>query len=1241
MSKPVYTFVVNAAQSEDVEQGVRSFRKEHGNLFDVRLFHVHEAITTREKTQVFEETLRNSAMVFLDIRGGGRIAEVAGAALADGSQPVLLLVGGSPELMRLVRLGSFSMEKAAERMEKASAGKPAQPFNIHTINGRMKMIERAGSLLPIGPLKHMKNWTRAMNYWKYGGAENVKNLIAFMATNYDGLRLPKPPLPITSPDFGLYNFTDDSIHSSPIQYKEATNYDKEKPTIGLLFYGGIHFQQSLIPAKAAAQYLTKECGCNVIGVFADVGFNLNAIQEYLMEEGRACVNGVMYFQWFQLTSFTENEAAESERLLQKLGVPIFDACPMFGREIDDWLESPEGMSPIEAMATVILPELDGMIEPIPSAGLRNEFSDVTNGMIKKVTAIENRIQRAAQRAANWAMLQMLANQNKRVALVIYDYPKGEESLANAAYLDTFESLRQILLQLQKSGYQVSDIPEKDQFPAEFISRGLVNEATWGGEDSAVAAGASMDSTLYRNWSESLHDFHEVMESWGSAPGDYMTHAGQFLIPHRQYGNILVGIQPGRGTHSDPDKLTHDKTLPPNHQYVAYYRWLEEEWKPDAIVHVGTHGTLEFLKGKEIGMSQQCWPEQLIGKTPHLYLYHVVNASEATIAKRRSLGVLINYNSPSFTTSELYEDWSLLDDDIQEMMEARVMDPGRAERLEQHILEKAAELGIQCDSVEDVQEELTLMRRSIIPKGLHIFGEKISDEDAISFGVFLTRQQRGEIRPLPELLAKKRGIEGAELQASVDSIDQECRQLVEAAFLENRYPEDHDIATAVRYAVEKARMVQSDLEMESLLSGLNGRFIRPGIGGDPIRNPETLPTGRNSFQFDPRLVPSPEACRRGQEIAENTLSQYQEIHREYPNSVAVILWGFETTKTRGETVGQVLAYLGVRIVEGSNPWHRKLELIPVEELGRPRIDCHVQICGFFRDMYPNVREMIDRAFALVADADESADQNFIRVNTDKARESLAETLEGEALERVARGRIFGPRPGEYGTRTTGLIESSNWESEEEIVEMFTASMNHLYTDQAHGERHDQVYKQRLNNVQVVSQVRDCHEYEVADLDHYYEFFGGLSRSVESVTGKSPEMMISDTSKEKIRTEGVGQALNRGVRTRLLNPKFIDELLNHDFHGAQKLTERVENLIGFAATTHAVDQQIWSDVTSRYFEDEEMFRRMMENNRFATEAMNKRLLEAHQRGYWDASDEELELLRKRYFELEGEIEEQITT
>ncbi len=1252
MRKPLVLFIINAALTESLLTGVELFRQHHGDCLDVRVFATddieEEAVFKRSVSQ----SLQDADMVFLDIRGGGKAAEMCARILPKTDQPVAVLLGSSPEIMALLRLGSFSMktimERSAQRRTNETTGSP----NIGTMQRLMNMVETGGSLLPFGKLKQARNWARMMRYWQHGSGENVKNLLAFAANEYLGMKLPKPAKPKEYPEFGIFDPMSGRSFQSLETYRQKEGFAPGKPTVGLLFYGGMHFSQSLVPAKAFAKRL-RAIGMNVVPVFSNAGNNLKAIQSYFLTDSKTKIDAVVYFQWFQLTTFAVASGKTAIELLKQLDVPIFCACPMYGREIQKWEECDQGLSPIEALTTVILPELDGMIEPLPTAGLVEIDSTAVDGSVKRVAAIDDRVQRACQRIRRWLRLRKKPNFEKRIAFIVYDNPPGEDNLGSAAYLDTFASLKTLFMEMEKRGYVLKGVPKDQGLHEYLLERRLANNLRWGGENIALREGQRLTADQYHELLSEVVPGPQVEQEWGPPPGQIMTVDGNILLPAVGFGNVLLGIQPARGFHSDPDKISHDKTLPPHHQYVAFYRWLEQVWQPDCVVHVGTHGTLEFLKGKEMGMSRNCFPEALIGDTPHLYFYHVVNASEATIAKRRSLGVLINYNSPSFSTSGLYDDYEALAQLIDECLEANALDPMRAERLEKQVLEKAEALHLGADTLAAVQEELALMKRSIIPKGLHTLGNDVAEEDRIAFACFFLRYDRGEIPSLYRLLAESRGFDyesllcptqagdqGVQSKGILDDIDAEVAKIVRKAWIEGILPASEPARIAVQRAVETARKLTGTLELENFFKGLSGGYIEPGLGGDPLRNPEVLPTGRNSYQFDPRLVPSEEACRRGMQIAENTLKRYKEIHGSYPNSTAVILWGFETTKTRGETVGQILGYLGVRVLHNSNPYHKKIEAVPLAELGRPRIDCVVQICGFFRDMYPNVLDLLNRAFELVSNLDEAEGENYVKRNTVRLQQALAGKIkDGRLLNKVAAGRIFGPRAGEYGTRTTHLIETAAWKDEEEIAQLFTSTMSHLYANNIHGERYLDAYRQCLGNVDLVSQVRDTHEYEIVDLDHYYEFFGGLSRTVESVKGHAPVMLITDTTKEVLRTETVGESLNRGIRTRLLNPKWIDALLDHEYHGAQKIADRVENLIGFAATTHAVDNWVWSSVLDRYVRDKGLFGRMAANNRFAMEEILKRLIEADSRGYWQATEEEKKLLRDRYLELEGMIEEKI--
>lgn len=1243
--------LINASSSRMFLDGVAQFQKAHGQILQVAVHYVHEVEEGRSDTEAIRVGLSGADLVLLDVRGSGKAVDLAARALGHVSNTVILLVGGAPEVLSLVRMGSFSLKDV---MQRRTAGSAKSEPNVQLIQNLMRWTERLGDVLPLGMLRHARNWAKAMRYWSAGGTANVTHMLTFLGREYLGLKAGDPPDPQEFPKFGIFDPLSGEILADLAAYRSRRGFDPGLPGVGLLVYGGMHFEQSLAGARAVAEELAEHA--NLVPVFADTDSTLTAMSRYFLEADAARVRTVVNFRWFQLTTFSGGRGEEALDLLRKLDVPVYCPAPMYGREERIWRDSVQGLSPVETMTAVIMPELDGQIEPLPSIALRESVHAETGLALRAAQALPDQVQTLARRIRKRIALGSTPNQDKRVAFIVYDTPPGEDNIGNASYLDVFGSIRAVAQAMAEQGYRIGELPENKEIQNLFISSGAVNNGRWVPRELSVKATQTLSGSEYRDkWSSlsarsPLIDGDDVVQAWGNPPGWIMADQDRIILPVITFGNCILALQPSRGTHSDPESITHDKNLPPHHQYIAFYRWLEEDFQADAVVHVGTHGTLEFLKGKEAGLSAACWPIRLLGSVPHFYIYHCVNASEAMIAKRRGLSTIVNYNSPPFTPSGLYESYTDLELLIAEYQEARLSDPARSERVKERISAMAGELKLARQDVEELQDELALIKRSLIPKGLHLMGAAWTDQETAETLAGWLRLDRGDVPALHRVLAADRGLDydlllenpGKSFQGKsgavwLDELDAAAKSMVAESFAADTAPSGPHQAS-LAWALEIRARLQAGLEIPNLLHALAGGYTEPGIGGEPGRDPDVLPTGRNSFQFDPRLVPSEAAYERGREIAEATLAEYHRLHDRWPESVAVILWAFETAKTRGETVGQILGYLGIRPVR-KNPWKTDLVIIPSQELGRPRIDVTVQICGFFRDMFANVVSLINRAFTLAADQDERPDQNFIKPHTLAAQAELEQRMDARRAAEAARARVFGPRPGEYGTRVTSLIETGAWQSEEDIVRTFTDSMNHLYSDTIHGERFAALYDTRLSSVEMVSQIRDTTDYEIADLDHYYEYFGGLSRSVAAVRGQDPVMLITDTTREKVRTEEVGQALERGIRTRLLNPKWIEAMLEHGVHGAQKISERVQYLVGFAATTHAVKDWVFSAVAQRYLFDREMLRRLAQNNPYAAEEIMRRLKEAADRGYWRATQDELDKIKNAYLEIEGDIEEQL--
>lgn len=771
--------------------------------------------------------------------------------------------------------------------------------------------------------------------------------------------------------------------------------------------------------------------------------------------------------------------------------------------------------------------------------------------------------------------------------------------------------------------------------SDFINGGLVNTGKYSDDDKMLRYSLAD----YKKFLNNFADRDPVVNAWGEPGGDIMIDDnGDFLIPAAVYGNVLVGIQPSRGLHEDNDKLYHDKSLPPHHQYIAFYRYLHDKFGADAVIHVGTHGTLEFLKGKECGMSGTCYPDMLLYDTPHFYLYYCGNPAEATIAKRRSHAALVGYQPPVFIQSGLYGEYAELAKMLDDYHHQLAFSKSAADEVKQNIAALAEKLSLPTD-MEELESELYRLNSSLIPKGLHIFGQAYSDEEAQCYVRELLKKPHDDTPSLCDIAAEELGIDlvGAEEKGGepLRKINALAEEYLDKYFAGESVPEK--LSRTIEYGRKKYAEVKQNAENEQLLNALSGGYIPAKAAGDIYRSPEVLPSGYNLYQFDQRFVPTLTAYQRGARAAENTIKTYFDKYGHYPNSTAVILWGLETSRTQGETIGQIMAYLGARLAKGNSAWNPKYELIPIEELGRPRIDVTINICGFFRDLFPNIIDNLDDLLHLVNEADETDGQNYMKANSKKLYAYLTDRgYDHEEAERLSVTRIFGPREGEYGTGITSIIETKAWEKEEQIGSRFLSSLHYAYNRKERGGDMGDLYEQNLKSVEIVSQVRDNNEYEITDLDHYYEFFGGLAKSVEMVRGQKAVMLITDTTGAVPVTETAEKAVAKGIRTRVLNPKWIDGMLAHKYHGAQKIADRFENVMGLAATTGAVEQWIYNDLCAKYAQDKEMRRRMAENNPYAYMDILEQMEEYSRRGYWNADKEQLEAIRQAYLETENRIE-----
>ncbi|MDY6910806.1 MAG: magnesium chelatase subunit H [Chloroflexota bacterium] len=1278
VTKPAKIAVITTMTgAKSMAEAMAEIITEYGPVIDLRLHYVDEIdsrlIDGNALPPDIIDELRSTEIAWFDVRGDTPAISLMKEALLQTGNVVLghsMATSLGSGMVWFDRDQPWLARKMAgwmsRRMTRQNASKMAnQAPSFAKMRLMMKLLKVLG-IFPMQSLRDMRARATTQEYWLCGGTENTKNLLLYLARVYGGQKVnPLPPQEF--PEHGIYHplsrefFTslDDYLKAHPLIHKQ---------TVGMLLLPGSNLHDSSMGAGEIMRRLDDQA--DFIAVYARDFRMWEAIQKFFFRDGKPIVDIVISFLLFRMNGGPMGgDSRPTIEALQKLDVPVLSAPPMSSREIRTWKESETGLSAVETITHVTLPELDGCIEPIVPCGYQARgFDQNINAQVRAMTPIPDRLDRIAARVEKWLNLRIKPNAEKRIAIILYNYPPDESGVGVAGYLNTMESVTGFLKRLKFEGYTVEDLPDGLGLEEMFTGQGIVNDSAWQPAGVTARNSASGKGEAYAEWFDTLsHETKDrVIGRWDDPPGTVLTQGKDFTIPGIRLGNVFIGLQPAHGGNesdvSESLQHYHDKTLPPHHQYLAFYRWLEAEFEADAVIHFGTHGTLEFTRGKEVGLSSECFPDILMGNLPNLYVYMVSNPSEATIAKRRSYATIINHLSPVFTDSGLYDELAELEDLIHEYNEAiSLKQEQRANIVYDQIQVKAGEAHFEGKSVEEIHDELFTVRRSIIPRGLHVFGENYDEAASIDFITFVLRYDRGGIKSLHRLLAEAQGIDydammnspatvvdGKSYAQLAGEIEERAREAVtialghgaQTAVERLNVAQQDGLQTSLAFGLSVAQNLSRSDETGSLLRGLCGRYIYPNIGGDLLRSPDALPTGSNTYQFDPRLVPSDAAYQRGAAIAEATLEYHRKLHGTYPESVGIILWAFETMNTRGETIGQILRYIGVEPVRG-NPWNVKLRTISPEELGRPRIDVVVNICGIFRDTFPNIVQRLDKAFKLVALLDESFEENQVRKHSEEMFDRISDNASDAKLARdLAGARIFGPPPSEYGTSLRDLIRSRLWRTEEELGQAYLSDMQYAYTADLHGYKSDDVFRNRLAQVDITSQIRNSHDNEITDLDHYFEFSGGLARAVEVSSGKKPAMLFTDTTKEVVKTEEIGEAIQRGVRTRMFNPKWIEGMLEEGYNGAQHMQERVDNILGLAATTGEVDNWVWEEIEDRYVLDKNIRSRLEESNPWALRNMIERLFEASQRGYWEASEERLESLRDIYLEMEGLLEDSVS-
>ncbi len=1242
-----------------------------------------------------------------------------------------------PDVMRLNKLGKFSMAQLGQsksvigefmkkRRQKDAAGFEEAMLKL------LRTLPTVLKYLPSDKAQDARSFMMSFQYWLGGSPENLENFLLMLSDRYvfnkqvEALEKGEDPSqsvelkyddPVVFPDMGIWHplapkmFDDVASYmewylNSPLTPESLKN--PNAPTVGLVL------QRTHLVTGDDAHYVgmvqeIEAKGARVVAVFAGGLDFSKPVDEYFYRPGfginspdpDAIVDAVVSLTGFALVGGpARQDHPRAIASLKRLNRPYMVALPLVFQTTEEWQESELGLHPIQVALQIAIPELDGAIEPIVMSG--------RDGNTGKAIALQDRLEAVAERAIKWANLRRKTKTEKKVAITVFSFPPDKGNVGTAAYLDVFGSIYEALKSLKSEGYNVGDIPKSPRDLMEAVIHDI--QAQYSSPDLNIAYKMSVKEY------QSLTPYAKRLEdNWGPAPGELNSDGQNLLVYGKHFGNVFIGVQPTFGYEGDPMLLLFSKSASPHHGFAAYYTYLEKIWGADAVLHFGTHGSLEFMPGKQIGMSGECYPDSLIGSIPNLYYYAANNPSEATIAKRRSYAETISYLTPPAENAGLYKGLKELGELVGSYQTLK--DTGRGPSIVDAVIEqaKAVNLDKDVDLPEKDGKDLTPEERDnliglvyrklmdiesrLLPCGLHTVGRPPTAAEAVATLVNIASLDRPEddIKALPRLLAgsKGRDIDEVYTNANLGVLDDvqllqditlATRAAVAAAvemrtdadgrlmrkepfdfveFMRTRswltfakpyfdylaslsdkkpwlramrqagFPNvDPDaVQPLFNYVDFCLEQVIADKEMESLLRALDGEYILPGPGGDPVRNPEVLPTGKNMHALDPQSIPTTAAVKSAKGVVDRLIErQRQENEGKYPETIAITLWGTDNIKTYGESLAQVLWLVGVRPVPDALGRINKLEMISLEELGRPRIDVVVTCSGVFRDLFVNQMALLDRAIKMAAEADEPAAMNFVRAHAMEQADDLGINL------RQAATRVFTNASGSYSTNVGLAVENGTWEEEQDLQDMFLSRKSFAFSSDNPGEMNQSrdVFEKSLSTVDVTFQNLDSSEISLSDVSHYYDSDPTKVVSNLRKDGKKPSAYMADTTTANAQVRTLSETVRLDARTKLLNPKWYEGMLSHGYEGVREVAKRLNNTMGWSATAGAVDNWVYEDANSTFIADQDMAKRLMDLNPHSFRRMLGTLLEANGRGYWETSDENLERLQELYQQVEDRIE-----
>jgi cobaltochelatase CobN len=980
----------------------------------------------------------------------------------------------------------------------------------------------------------------------------------------------------------------------------------------------------------------------------------------------------------------EDDEGWDVRALAALDIPILQGlCLTWDRA--SWAASDEGMTPLDVATQVAVPEFDGRIITVPFSFKENDADGLPS-----YVADHERCRRAAEIAVNHARLRHIPVAQRRIAIVLSAYPTKHSRIGNAVGLDTPVSVIRLLRAMRGAGYDVGGPgeipgtgplePVEGEPPDTTAGNALIHaliaaggqDAEWLTAEQLAGQPVRISAETYRRWLAELPAdlVGEVTQTWGEAPGELFVDRtsdrdGEIVAATLQAGNVVILVQPPRGFGENPIAIYHDPDLAPSHHYLAVYRWLEREFGAHAVIHVGKHGNLEWLPGKNLGMSASCGTDAAVGSLPLIYPFLVNDPGEGTQAKRRAHATIVDHLVPPMARAEAYGDIARLEQLLDEYAQVNAMDPAKAPALRGEIwtLIQAAQLdhdlGLDAPPDDEAFDGFVLhvdgwlceIKDAQIRDGLHVLGQAPEGDELINLVLAVLRSAQifgGQVNGVPGLRTAL-GLEEDAPIAEVDAMEALARELVSAVAAAGWSVDavativarilgepNEDAATALRFACREVipRLARTTDEISAILHALDGGYVPAGPSGSPLRGLiNVLPTGRNFYSVDPKAIPSRFAHQTGQAMAESLLRRHLDETGEYPQSVGLSVWGTSAMRTSGDDIAEVLALLGVLPVwDEASRRVVGLEAIDLAELGRPRIDVTVRISGFFRDAFPHVMVMLDDAVRLVADLDEPSHLNFVRRHAE-------DDLAAHGDQRRATTRIFGSKPGSYGAGMLPLIEAGNWRNDHDLAEVYSAWGGFAYGRDLDGIPAREDMETNYRRIAVAAKNVDAQEHDIADSDDYFQYHGGMVATVRALTGVDPKAYVGDsTTPEAVRTRSLTEETARVFRARVINPRWIAAMQRHGYKGAFELAATVDYLFGFDATAGVVTDWMYAQLAENYVLHKDNQDFMKHANPWALRGIIEKLSEAVDRGLWEDPDPDLiTRLQQVYLDVEGDLED----